>query len=279
MARRRPQQLRGRGRRFAKGKNRVQPNPTWQQMKAAQTIQKYQRGRRARAALQYNVELFQWGVNPVHHAMGENSASASHGPKNTYLSYPAGFNALTTNQSSNGNFICPKFLKSKLSINFKSLTLHPDTQGLTCRVYHGRIKVTIDKLVSTHAANQAAFAAEVDAVVKRELFDSQFSSDFLEFRQRNRNIIIDGKWNVKPSLNSAPIDDSAQARFCAPDKEYVINHVLPKIKTRTVPATSSHVPLLVNMWLPFVAVECNHLTSHTGPLNIGYSSKLYFSDM
>lgn len=278
MPRRRPQQLKGRGRRtsmYTKGRA-SQPNPSWKQMKAAQTIQRFQRGRRARKALQYNVELFQWDVSPVFHNMTHTAASAVNGPKNTYLLYPAGFNSLTANQASNGNYICPKFLKSKLSIGFMDLTTHADTFGLQCKVYHGRVKVTLDKVQSTHAASQAAFAAEVDVIVKRELFDSQFSSEFLDFTQRNRNLIIDGKWTVKPNQDHIAHGTSA---WVAPDKQYNINHRVPGIKTRTSPATSSHVPLLVNMWLPFVAVECNALTANTGTLKIGYSSKLYFSDM
>lgn len=232
---------------------------------------------RVRAPLKYNVELFQWEVSPTFHNMAPNSASAVNGPLNTYCMYPAGFSALTTNQSARGNFICPKYLKSKLSIGFMDLTTHADTFGLICKVYHGRVKVTMAKLTSLHASSQAAFAAEVDAVVKRELFDSEFSSAFLDFTQKNRNLIIDGKWTVRPNQDHIAHGTSA---WVAPDKQYNINHRVPGIKTRVEPATGVHAePLLVNMWLPFIAVECHKLTSNTGTLKIGYSSKLYFSDM
>lgn len=279
MPRRRPQQLKGRGRRtsmYTKGRA-PQPNPSWKQMKAAQTIQKYQRGRRARAALQYNVEMHQWSLEGYQTSMSHNGASAVLGPKNTKIFLPAGFHEDTLNQAANGVWMCPKFLKSKLTVSFDNLAVHADTHGLTARLYHGRVKITLAKVgAGATMNNQAAFAAECLTIIKRELFDSEYSSDFLDFKQKNRNIKIDGKWNIVPNQNQIA---HASGSWVAPMKHYNVQHVVPKIKTRVELGTLDHKPLLMNLWIPFIAVSCDTLTANTGTLDIGHSSKLYYTDM
>jgi hypothetical protein len=233
------------------------------------------------------IELPVQGYNLQH-----NDASAIR-PKNTIVCLPASWEDSTTQQTGfnqvDGYWATPCYINQKFRISFDRITPdHVDSkQGFTLKMHVGRLKVTPSKF-GARTDTLATYAADCLAQVYKELAESDFSSDFLEYSKRNRNIEIFKTTHLVPNRNgmirnSLLTGTTGENYSCPPPLERSINHRVAKLKTRVQPVTAggeSHIhSLFENLWVPFVAFSCEELSPNTGYVHVQQSSRLYFQDM
>lgn len=300
-----PRQLPGRGRRFAALKRhpRPQPNPSLAQMRAAQKIQRAFRKKRyvPKKPISVGTEIYQMRLGAQSSLLSQNTGSVVNGPANSLIMLPAGFSQHTTcvdsngtNYSPSGSWIKPVYgYTTKLRVSFDQITNHSDNKaGLNLRIIHGFVKIPTSKAVSGSGwGSQALFETEVLKIIKENLYESNVVSDFLEYSQKNRNVHISGRFDVKPNrsnmirvdslvhTNTVPsTTDTISSATFPPPKCYTIKHALPPNKTRLAFAADHNFPLLENMYLPFVMASCAQLTSNSGSFKCEHSSRMYFTD-
>ncbi len=239
----------------------------------------------------YNVEMLSIVLPNQLTNMAANSATTAI-PKNTTLFMPAMFNSATetpTVNQPNGQWLTPKYLTSKFRISFDKIVAdHADSRkGFNIWLYHGVIKNTGSKN-GARVDSQANWTTDIETLVGQELVNSDFSSDYLDFTQKNRNVQIIKKQMLKPSrdntIRKAIIAGTSEEVYTAPSPICMtIKHQVPNFKQRYARpniGTSALIdPLLNNMYIPFVAVCCDELTRNTGTITVEQSSKFYFTDM
>lgn len=248
-----------------------------------------------RKPIAYSAEVFQLRLGQVDQQLSVMAGSATNGPKNSVILIGAGIHHTTTCCTSEGathnvlsNWIKPVYgWSSKCRLDFSGLAEHADTyKGMKFRVMYGICKITPDKY-NASTSSLSAFEASVLAELKKELYESEISSDYLEYTRKNRNIRIDGKFDVKPNLNSAPSEPhltSMHNVIYAPPKCFTIRHPIPKMKCRvkTISHGTSPVitqPVLDHVWTPWVLVMSDQLTANTGHVNVSHTSRMYFTDV
>ena len=221
-----------------------------------------------RKPIAYSAEVFQLRLGEVNQSLAVLSGSSSNGPKNSIILLPAGVHHGTTCTTSEGithnihsNWLKPVYgWSSKVRLDFSGLAEHVDTfKGMKFRVIYGMCLIAPDKYNAT-TSSLSGFEAAVLSELKKELYESEISSDYLEYTRKNRNIRIDGKFDVKPNLNSAParrFDDPAAhtTQSYAPPRCFTIRHPVPKMKCRV--STLTHgvspqitQPILNHLWTP-----------------------------
>lgn len=276
---RRPQQPKKTGRK--QKRSYVQKNPKSVKFVDRQIVP-YNSAKGYRAPYAYNVEILNVTLPNQSTDMGRNGATTAI-PKNTSLFMPAMFHSDTPAIAQDGNWICPKFLTSKFRISFDKIVAdHADSRkGFNIWLYHGVIKNTGAKN-GARVDTQANWTTDIKTLVGSELVQSAFSSDYLDFTQKNRNVKIIKKQLLRPSRNNtirkAIIAGTSEEVYTAPSPMCMtINHEVPNFKQRVEHASAD--PLLNNMYIPFVAVCCDELTANTGTITVEQSSRFYFSDM
>lgn len=240
----------------------------------------------------YNVETKIIDLPPQATNLTNNDASAIR-PKNTLVLLPATWDANTTVQVANvnavdGNWATPCYINQKFRLSFDKLVAdHADSrEGFTLKMHVGRLKISPSKF-GARVDTLANYAADCLAQVYKEMAESDFDSDFLEYSKRNRNIEIFKTTNIVPNRNGSfrkailPAAGQGQGEtFTSPPPiERAINHRVAKLKTRVATAGNDNYTLFENLWVPFVAVSCNQLTANTGYIHVEQSSRLYFQDM
>lgn len=279
------------------------PMPSGPQVKRYNAARKIQAAvRRNQAVKAYNAEIFQCRLAPQNIHAVANTASAQNGPKNTTVILPAMWNQHSTWVDSEGgamtpagSWVCPKYLKTKLRISFDKIIASDlkSNEGFNISVTVGRLCSTGEKF-GANAANAAGFETSVLTELRKQLFESNLSSDHLAFEKKNRQIKIDGSWKVKPSRDQAVRmcfhNGTGNVSYsCPPPKEYTVQHKLYTAKTKVDKTTPAH-PLPMNLWIPFILVQCDelhgawqdeHSANHpgTGYLDVDYSSRAYFTDV
>ena len=234
----------------------------------------------------YNVEVYQRDLAPQLTNFGDNAATATL-PKNTSLHMPCMFNASDsdTSESVNGKWLTPKWLKSKFRISFdRIIPDHADSaKGFNLWMIQGVIKTTGDKSGSD-SSSYANWTADILNVVGKNLVDSDFDSDYLEFTRKNRNVKIIKKRLIRPkrnqSVRQAIIASTDGESYTAPPPMCLsVNHELPNFKQYTITNNDETRPIMNNCYIPFVAFMCNELTRDTGTFTIEQSSRFYYNDM
>lgn len=273
------------------------------QTHAAMKIQRAFRKKRyvARKPISVGTEVYQIRLASQSANLVAVSGSTTNGPANSLIMLPAFFSQHSTCVDSNGtaytptgNWIKPVYSHTtKLRVSFDQITNHDDNKGgLNLRIIHGFVKIPTSKAVSGAGwASQAAFETEVLKIIKENLFESNVVSDFLEYSQKNRNVHIAGRFDVKPNrtnmirvdslvhTNAVPsTTDTISSATYPPPKCYTIKHVLPPNKTRLAFASDHSFPLPENMYLPFVMASCAQLTGNSGSFKCEHSSRMYFTD-
>lgn len=302
--RRRPRQLAGRGRRtsmYTKGRA-PQSNPSLASMQAATKIQRAFRKKRfvPKNPISAGTEVYQCRLAKQTSALSASAGSQASGPKNSLLLQPAMFHSASTIVDSNGHqfsilgtFIKPVYgWTTKVRISFSNIANHADNKaGLLLRLHHGVVKVAMNKTAFAFS-NHAAFASAAVGEANRQLFDSNVTSDFLEYVKQNRDVQVNGSWIVKPNRNNMirvdslvhtntvpSTTDTISSYNTPPPKTYTINHPVPKMKTRIQKdGTSPHFPMPTYLWQPFVLLTCDQLTANSGHFDVEHSSRLYFTD-
>lgn len=249
-----------------------------------------------RKPIAYSAEVFQLRLGEINQSLAVLSGSSSNGPKNSVILLPAGIHHGTTCTTSEGithnlhsNWLKPVYqFSSKCRLDFSGLADHADTyKGLKFRVMYGVMKIAPDKYNAT-VSSLSGFEAAVLAELKKELYESEISSDYLEYTRKNRNIRIDGKFDVKPNLMASPslnhVGVTATTPTYAPVRCFTIRHPVPKMKCRV--STLTHgvspqitQPLLNHLWTPWVLIMGDQLTANTGHVNVSHTSRMYFTDV
>ena len=264
--------------------------------KSKRPITKYKSARGKITPAAYNVEVQHWELKSYSTNFRDNAATSAK-PKNTLVLLPCLSNNQVlvddTSPAANGNWLTPKFLTSKLRISFQDIVPdHADSaQGFKLRVHIGQLRMSAFK-AQEPANSYASPDLWLDAVsdlVKQNLVDSNLTSDFMDYAQRNRNIQILSSWLVKPNRNASirqaitPGAASGENYTAPPPVCYNIKHRIPTFKTRinsTVgPTVDNNGQCLDNLFIPFIALTCDQLTSNTGTFQVEHSSRFYFTDM
>lgn len=273
-----------------KPKTRRRPRKRVQKpRKSYGTVYKSSRGLKVPRA--YNVEVHQRDLSPQLTDFGDNVASASL-PKNTSIHMPCMFNAADSDTSGqnrvNGNWLTPKWLTSKFRISFdKIVPDHADSaKGFNLWMYTGLIKTTGDKS-GADSSTYANWTADILEVVGKQLVDSDFDSDYLEFTKKNRNVRILKKQLIRPkrnqSIRQAIVSGTGGENYTAPPPMCMsVSHNVPLFKQRIETPSGmlqEEAPIMNNCYIPFVAFMCNELTRDTGTITIEQSSRFYWTDM
>lgn len=233
----------------------------------------------------YNVEVLQRDLLPQSTDFGFNDATTSL-PKNTSIHMPCMFNDADEDlrTSITGQWLTPKWLTSKFRVSFdKIVPDHADSaKGFNLWMYTGVIKTTGDKS-GANTASYSAWAADILEVVGKQLVDSDFDSDYLEFTKKNRNVKILKKELIRPkrnqSIRQAVLPGTDGENYSAPPPMCMsVSHNIPLFKQRQAGPDTIR-PIMNNCYIPFVAFMCNELTRDTGTITIEQSSRFYFTDM
>lgn len=273
-----------------------------QRKKAARVIQRKWRKKRyvPKKPLSVGTEVYQCRLGTQTTTLSANAGGQSQGPKNSLLLQPALFHGSSTIVDSEGSpysvqgaFIKPVYgWNTKIRISFSNIASHADNKaGLLLRLHHGVVKVAMNKTAFSFS-NHAAFASAASSECLRQLYDSNITSDFLEYSQKNRDVKINGSFIVKPNrnqmirvdelvtTNTVPsTTDTVKSYNSPPPKCYTINHPVPKMKTRIQKdSTSPHFPMPLHLWMPFVLLTCDQLTGNSGHFDVEHSSRMYFTD-
>lgn len=270
---------------------------------AAQTIQRKFRQKRyvPKKPISHGTECYQLRLAKQSLTLTANTGSTLNGPKNSVILPCSAFSQHTTCVDSNGtaytvlgNYI--KFVydwSTKIRCSFQNITNHADNKmGLLLRCHHGVVKIPVSKRVAgTGFASQLKFEEEVLKILKEQLFESNVTSDFLEYTVKNRNIIVNSSFDVRPYRNNmirvdslvhtntvpSTTDTISSATF-PPPRCYKVKHPTPKQKTRLGFSSDHSFPLPENLWIPWVMFTSDQLTSNSGYFDIDYSSRAYFTD-
>lgn len=235
-------------------------------------------------------------------SLSNNTASAVNGPKNSQIFLSSLWSQHTTFKDSNDADYTPKGAwvkmvygsKSKFRITFNTLAHHTDNHGgLNLMCHHGICKVPMEKSNSGHSyATAAEFETAVLVLLKKELYNSGITSDFLNYEKQNRNIQIKNSFRIRPSRNDMLMQDGIMTTATVPSttdtfksaafpppRLITINHSVPKAKTKLARHQGqNYATLPVNLWIPFTLFTCEQLTANSGHYSIEYSSRSYFTD-
>jgi hypothetical protein len=233
----------------------------------------------------YNVEVLQRNLPPQSTNFTNNDATASI-PANFQLHMPCMFNGADENTpvSVDGNWLTPKWLKSKFRISFDNIVAdHADSKkGFNLWMIQGVIKSTGEKS-GADTSGYTQWTTDIKTMVGKQCLDSDLSANYLDFTKKNRNIRIIQKKLIKGNRNGtlrkAIIASTDGENFTAPSPVCLsINHALPNFKQRIDHPLASQ-PIMNQSYVPFVAFYCDELTRDTGYFVIEQSSRFYYTDM
>lgn len=245
----------------------------------------YKSSRGKTAPYAYNVEVLQRDLAPQLTQFTNNDATASI-PENFQLHMPCMFNSQDSNPDPfpNGNWLTPKWLKSKFRISFDKIVAdHADSaKGFNLWMVQGVIKSTGEKS-GADTSSYANWTADILTMVGKQCLESDMTANYLDFTKKNRNIRIIQKRLIKGNRNGtlrkAIIASDDGENYTAPSPVCLsINHALPNFKQRL--ASGHNEPTIMNQsYVPFVAFYCDELTRNTGSFTIEQSSRFYYTDM
>lgn len=218
--------------------------------------------------------------------------SGNNGPENSLLLFPELFHrdsqVLERGVAADeyiGAWCTPAYkLNHKIELAFDDIvSTHADSaQGFNVDIYELIVKISGNKADLTRASF-SDWAASVSALCKRELFESNFSSDFLSYEQRNRNITVVSKKRVNTNqLRKYVVPNTDTTQICAPPKRITISHSVPKVgrKQRITQLDAPTVTsgILNDVHIPLVMLCCNEMTVNTGSIAVRHGSRFYFQD-
>jgi hypothetical protein len=240
------------------------------------------------------VECYQVRLAEQSATLSQNAGSALLGPKNSEIIFDAWRHASHTITDSSGapyvidgNWVkCVYSSVNKFRVSFDDISFHADNQaGLNLRCHQGVMMITPAKF-SASLSTQVDWVAAIEVELRKQLYNSDMCSDFLDYAQKNRNIKITKTFNVRPNRNhmirvDEEIGTTHMKQFNSPPPvTFTVNHSVPKMKTRMgYTSDTNPVPVPENLWVPFTCFTCEQLTSNSGHFNISYSSRSYFTDV
>jgi len=196
-----------------------------------------------------------------------------------------------------GCYSTPAYPSSmKLDIDYKTLEYVVDEAfpNPNLRVLHGFYKNTGDKM-SADLTNNATWIDSIRVALLKELFDSDYTADYLAYTQKSRNIKILSDRVIRPKRSVSSFvpqgfDPAGQVEalgvgIVAPNTHLSFKWPHSKHKTRlhlthqaeSDPAIERMVPH--NQWIPFLLCLVPGLPSAAyGHLTVRSVTKAYFND-
>jgi hypothetical protein len=235
-------------------------------------------------ALKRNKDIKQISIEGHALTLGVNVGSEANGIANSLYTYPAMFSNQTPPWSQGvsadefiGSWISPEYLKQKWRVEFPNIdATHADSLGgflVRCTLVSVRIPGSKSEANTTSFAN---WAVDVDKVVKRETFQSNLDSDYLEFATANRNVKVIKSFTLNPNQNQKlKINYASDA--VAPPICFSHNWSLPRFKQRVTKVDTGH-GVMNDMFLLSAIFTCEQLSSNTGTINVDTSSRFYYTD-
>lgn len=233
----------------------------------------------------YNSENFQYSLPPQTANFGVVAASTVQS-KNTKVFLGALYNRNTTALEQNimGQYLCPKFYTDKYRISFDDIVAdHADSaQGFKLRMHVIQIKIAPHKDPTVTTDSLANWSTTIEAMVNREVADSNLNSDYLDFSQRSRNMRIISTKDITPNRNGmirkviSP-SGSNEVYSAPPPVCLTVRHQIPQFKQKLSDNGQVN-PMCEQMYVNCVLFTCDQLTSNTGTFKIEHSSKFYFTD-
>jgi len=187
-----------------------------------------------------------------------------------------------------GCWSTPAFPTSmKLDISYKELDIVDgySAPNPNLRVIHGFYMNTGDKM-NAGLGNTATWIANIRSALLRELFDSDYSADYLMYTQKSRNIKVLSDRLIRPKRSNqlqVPADATSTS-IVSPNSQLRYKWPHSKMKTRLQPTIDSMVPpnprmVPNNAWIPFLLLLAPGLSNlQTGHLRIRSVTKAYFHD-
>jgi len=178
----------------------------------------------------------------------------------------------------------------KLDISYKELVFTEEPEQVAfpnpnLRIIHGFYKNTGDKMNADLASN-ATWIHAVRVALLRELFDSDFTADYLAYTQKSRNIKILSDKLIRPRKpNAVAGPATTSSAIYSPNSQLSYKWPHSKHKTRLQPTVQAGVePPLArmvphNQWVPFLLLLApGILTAESGALIVRSVTKAYFND-
>jgi len=235
-------------------------------------------------ALKRNKDIKQVDLAVVTHSLSHNTGSEANGIKNSTYTYPAMFSGATPNWASGtranefiGSWVNSEYLKQKWRVEFPGIVAsHVDSlAGFQVRCTLVAIRVPGSK-ADADLTNFTLWASDIDRIAKRETFNSDLDSDYLEFATRNRNVKVISQRTLKPSQDSKlKINYASDA--VAPPIEFSHNWYCPNFKQRVTKLGDGYGCLNDN-YIYCAIFTCNELTANTGNIGVQTSSRFYYTD-
>lgn len=194
-----------------------------------------------------------------------------------------------------GCYITPAYPSSmKLDINWKTLQLVAGKPfpNPNLRIIHGFYKNTGDKMDASLVDNFSWIDA-IRSHLLKELFDSNYDADYLEYTQKSRNIKILSDRYIRPKRATAvqvPDNTTVPTSIIAPNQELSYKWPHKKMKTRLMPSVflthdtppvpgTQEVMMPHNLWVPFLLCLAPGLTeTGFGAVTVRSVTKAYFHD-
>lgn len=188
----------------------------------------------------------------------------------------------------------------KYELDFSQFFSDPDgTTGVittpTVEVIHGQIKNTAAKMGipttpdipgGAQGPSSTQWLVDLYAVVKKELYDSQFDADHLTWQMKNRRVKILKRYTVKPRQSSLQASATAAAPILTVPPKYEGGYKFPitNRKTKlhecgTLSQAQGVGPFWVpaELWVPFTLIMCPNI-SQGKSLTCRFASKCYITD-
>lgn len=188
----------------------------------------------------------------------------------------------------------------KYEFDFSQFYSDPDgTTGVistpTIEVIHGQIRATPaqmgvpttpDVQGGAQGDDSTQWLKDVYAVVKKELFESEFEADHLSWPPTNRRVKILSRYHVKPEQSSLQASATAAAPILTVPPKYegqykfpITNHKtkLHECGTLRMPQGSAPYWVPAELWVPFTLIMCPNLQNGKS-LGVRWASKCYLTD-
>ncbi len=246
------------------------------------------KARPMRKAIKYNQEVKSLESKAGNLTLTHSVGSAVNGPSDSLIFLPSWWSnndatAVSVRGLGSdeviGDWITPAYpLKSKFTIDFQSITVLQSGQfpSVNINMVTGYLQSTGAK-ENARQDSIANWKADCLTAVKRELYESNFDSDFTSFTQKNRRIKITGNTRIRPYQGPAVQVQVDNTSIMAPDRNVTSTHNLPKFKTRLQNVGAQNfVPN--SLWIPFTMFILQDWDAAGGTLPIREISKVYYTD-
>lgn len=250
-------------------------------------------------------------TGPSAHQMSVNSANIGTGANNAV---PAGFTVIVPQSWSdvfqqgaardqiNGRMIYPTYLNLKVEFDASARSVqstHEDPGhmiGLSNNYMciKGWAKNSLIKSAQDEASlptTSAAVSTQMAQIVAKCCQQSGINGDPLDFAKKNKDIVVQSHFRVKPNLNERYVQDIVATGEAGTHTGEATIFTLPKVmnfswtikRKQLLRQASSVAPfVLCDSWIPFVAFYNKDLrytaASGKATADLSSSSKLYFTD-